>query len=193
MGLLSSLKNSRATRRALAAQSRYSSDYATWKTTTDMLEAHITIVRDCVEGRLNEQLVDRGDYGFMLNASEIPVAYLPLALFYEADETIDEGSAIITTERVLYSGALRTCEWKFSKMINIAHHSSGYSTFSIAGVGAPTGIAYGPDVASEVQFRLELAAAISRDRIAQFLDELEDCKARHLVKIPVPPAPLSPV
>lgn len=192
MGLLSSLKNSRAARKALAAQSAYSTEYASWKATTDMFDAYIAIVRDCIEGRMNEQLVDRSDYGFMLNATEIPVAYLPLALFYEADEATDEGSAIVTTERILYSGALRTCEWKFSKMINIAHHLPGYSIFSTAGAGSPTGIAYGPDVATEVQFRIELAAAIARDRLSQFLAELEGHKAQHLAKMPVPPAPTTP-
>ena len=189
MGILSLLKAKNAERTAHKAQSVYHAQYAAWKTYHDKLTEYIAVVRDCAEGRMNEQLVDRGDYGFMLNPTEIPVAYLPLALYYEADETHDEGSAIITTERVLYAGALATCEWLFKKLINITHSPAGYSVFATTGVGTPGGIAYGPDVAMEVQFRIELGAAITRDRLPQFLTELESTLAMHNTQMPVPPPP----
>jgi hypothetical protein len=189
MGILASLKRKNAERTAHKAQSDYNTLHDAWKTHHDKLTEYITVVRDCAEGRMNEQLVDHSDYGFMLNPTEIPVAYLPLALYYEADETHDEGSAIITTERVLYAGALATREWVFKKLINITHSPAGYSVFATTGVGTPGGIAYGPDVAMEVQFRIELGAAIARDRLPQFLSELDTTLATHNTQMPVPPPP----
>ena len=189
MGILASLKRKNAERAAHKAQSDYNTLHGAWKTHHDKLTEYITVVRDCAEGRMNEQLVDHSDYGFMLNPTEIPVAYLPLALYYEADETHDEGSAIITTERVLYAGALATREWIFKKLINITHSPAGYSVFATTGVGTPGGIAYGPDVATEVQFRIELGAAIARNRLPQYLAELEAQRAQHAGQMPVPSPP----
>lgn len=189
MGILSLLKAKNAERKAKAAALAYGTAYSVWKEEDDKLAEYITVVRDCAEGRINEQLVDRGDYGFMLNEDEIPVAYLPLALYYEADETHDEGSAMVTTERVLYTGALATREWVFKKLISITHSPAGYSVFATTGVGTPGGIAYGPDVATEVQFRIELGAAIARNRLPQYLAELEAKRAQHAGQMPVPPPP----
>jgi hypothetical protein len=189
MGIFSAIKQ-RAANKALArANQQYGQELANWTKDSVAIEEMLTVVRDCAAGKARDHFVDNGDYGFMLNPTEIPVAYLPLALYYEADETHDEGSAIITTERVLYAGALATREWVFKKLINITHSPAGYSVFATTGVGTPGGIAYGPDVAMEVQFRIELGAAIARDRLPQFLSELDTTLATHNTQMPVPPPP----
>jgi len=189
MGFFASLKAKNAARKARAAADAYATAYSRWKVEDDKINEYITVVSDCANGRMHEQLADHTDYGFMLNEDEIPVAYLPLALYYEADETHDEGSAIITTERVLYAGALATREWVFKKLISITHSPAGYSVFATTGVGTPGGIAYGPDVATEVQFRIELGAAIARNRLPQYLAELQAEKAQHDSLMPVPSPP----
>jgi hypothetical protein len=192
VGFFASLKAKNAARKARAAADAYAAAYSRWKVEDDKINEYITVVSDCANGRMHDQLADHTDYGFMLNEDEIPVAYLPLALYYEADETHDEGSAIITTERVLYAGALATREWVFKKLISITHSPAGYSVFATTGVGTPGGIAYGPDVAMDVQFRIELGAAIARDRLQQFLAELESTFATHNTQMPVPPPPSAP-
>jgi hypothetical protein len=107
----------------------------------------------------------------------------------ESVETTDEGVTMITTERIMFTGALRTAEWKFAKMLSITHSPAGYSVFAISGNRKPAGIAFGPDVAAEVQFRIELGAAIARNRLEQYLTELQAEKAQHDSLMPVPPPP----
>lgn len=228
MGFFASLKAKSAERKAKAAADAYAVNYNAWKTEDDKINEYITVVTDCANGRIHEQLVDQSDYGFMLNADELPVAYLPVSLYLEvvrapakysggyggvsfplfggvrlntgrtggkitpgeeSIETTDEGTAIITTERIMFTGSVRSAEWKFSKMLSVTHSPAGYSVFAMSGNRKPAGIAFGPDVATEVQFRIELAAAIARDRLPQYLAELRAEKAQHDSLMPVPPAP----
>ena len=228
MGFFASLKAKSAERKAKAAADVYAASYSAWKAEDDKINEYITVVTDCANGRIHEQLVDQSDYGFMLNADELPVGYLPTALYLEvvrapaqysggyggvsfplfggirlntgrtggkitpgqeSIETTDEGTAIITTERIMFTGSVRSAEWKFSKMLSVTHAPAGYSVFAMSGNRKPAGIAFGPDVATEVQFRIELAAAIARNRLPQYLAELQAEKAQHDSFMPVPPAP----
>lgn len=107
----------------------------------------------------------------------------------ESINTTDEGATMITTERIMFTGSLRTAEWKFSKMISVTHSPKGFSVFALSGSRKPAGIAFGPDVATEVQFRIELGAAIARNRLPQYLAELQAEKAQHDALMPVPPPP----
>lgn len=228
MGLFSSFQKNRAARKLRDAHETYEKLHAEWKKESDTLDGYITVVRDCAEGRIADQLVDTSDYGFLLNEGEMPVAYMPGTLFLEVvrapssysggyggvsfplfgrvrvntgrmggkvtpgDESIkwtDEGTTMITTERIMFTGAKRTQEWKFAKMMSITHHAPGYSIFAVSGKSKPTGIGFGPDVATEVQFRIELAAAIARNQLPRYLAELEAEKAKHDAEMPVPPVP----
>lgn len=107
----------------------------------------------------------------------------------ESIDTTDEGPAMVTTERIMFAGSLRSAEWKFSKMLSVTHSPAGYSVFAMSGNRKPAGIAFGPDVATEVQFRIELGAAIARNRLPQYLAELQAEKAQHDMVMPVPPPP----
>lgn len=228
MGLFSSFQKNRAARKFRDAQAEHQKLFSEWKKEADTLDEYITVVRDCAEGRIDEQLVDTNDYGFLLNDGERGVAYMPGTLFLEVvrapstysggyggvsfplfgrvrantgrmrgqvtpgDESIewtDEGTTMVTTERIMFTGAKRTQEWKFAKMMSITHHAPGYSIFATSGRSKPTGIGFGPDVATEVQFRIELAAAIARNQLPRYLAELEAEKAQHDREMPVPPAP----
>lgn len=228
MGFLASLQAKRAQRKARAAADAYATAYGKWKAEANKITEYITVVSDCINGRMHEQLTDHTDYGFMLNEGEIPVAYLPKSLYLEvvrapssysggyggvsfplfggirlntgrtggkitpgeeSVDTTDEGATMITTERIMFTGSLRTAEWKFSKMLSVTHSPAGYSVFATSGNRKPAGIAFGPDVATEVQFRIELGAAIARNRLPQYLAELEAEKAHHNTEMPVPPPP----
>jgi hypothetical protein len=171
---------------------------AEWQKVDNQLAEMIVVVRDCIEGRTHEQFTDMSDYGFMLDADEFPVAYLQGAAYLELDtsdgpEAIsvsDEGHAMITNQRILFSGSARTHEWELTKLINMTHVPLGYTVFAAKGRGKPAGLGYGEGPALDVQFRLEIAAAMARDTLPKYLNELTAQKQKHSSEAPVPPPPI---
>ena len=103
----------------------------------------------------------------------------------------DQGTALITNERVMFQGSLRTHEWKFSKMMGMSHLPGGITTFAMTSAGKPAGFGYGDDVAPLVQFRLEFAAALALGTLDRFRGELMVEKDKHEAEKPIPPAPLT--
>lgn len=96
----------------------------------------------------------------------------------ESITVTDEGNALVTNSRIMFVGSKRTHEWEFGKMVNAAHHADGYTIFAMKGRGKPAGLGYGESVATEVQFRLELAAAMALGSLARYVAELEAEKAQ---------------
>ncbi len=109
----------------------------------------------------------------------------------ESISVTDEGHAMVTNKRIMFTGAVRTHEWKFAKLMNMTHAPLGYTVFASSGSGKPAGIGYGEGPATEVQFRLELAAAMARNTLAKYFDELTVEKQKHSSEAPVPPAPVA--
>lgn len=108
------------------------------------------------------------------------------------DESItmtDQGNALLTNERIMFAGSKRTHEWRLDKMISMSHMPKGYTVFAASGRGKPTGLGYGTSVASDVQFRLELAAAMAMDTLERFEAELVNEQNHHRGEEPVPPPP----
>lgn len=110
----------------------------------------------------------------------------------EAITPTDNGNALVTNKRVMFVGEKRTHEWEFAKMLSISHSFVGYTVFAMKGRGKPTGVAYGKDPAPEIQFRLELAAAMARGTLDRYVAELEAERVAHDAERPVPPPPLTP-
>lgn len=109
----------------------------------------------------------------------------------ESMNMTDQGTALITNQRVMFQGTLRTHEWKFSKMMGMSHLPGGITTFAMTTAGKPAGFGYGDAVAPQVQFRLEFAAALSLGTLERFRGELMVEKDKHDAEKPVPPAPLT--
>lgn len=107
----------------------------------------------------------------------------------ESINVTDTGNALVTNERVMFTGAKRTHEWKFTKLISMSHLPGGYSVFAPTGRGKPAGLGYGDGVATEVQFRLELAAAFALGTLERFEAELAVEQQHHRSEQPVPPPP----
>lgn len=101
----------------------------------------------------------------------------------------DSGETMITNVRVMFRGDIRTEEWKFSRMMGMEHSPDGVTTVSMSSKSKPAAIGYGNDngAAAEVQFRFEIAAALARDTLPRFLEQLEAEKAHHRDEKPVPP------
>ena len=110
------------------------------------------------------------------------------------DESIsptDQGNALVTNDRIMFTGSKRTHEWKFEKLISMTHTAQGYTVFAPAGRGKPAGLGYGVSVSSEVQFRLELAAAFALGTLDRFEQELSTEQMHHRDERPIPPPPLT--
>lgn len=113
----------------------------------------------------------------------------------ESITVTDEGNALVTNSRIMFVGSKRTHEWEFAKMVSAAHDAKGWTVFAMKGRGKPTGLGYGESVATEVQFRLELAAAMALGSLDRYAAELVIEKARLEAMrpaIPPPPPPPAP-
>lgn len=110
----------------------------------------------------------------------------------ESINATDIGNALVTNERIMFTGAKRTHEWKFAKLISMSHLPEGYSVFASSGRGKPAGLGYGSSVATEVQFRLELAAAFAMGTLERFEQELLVEQRHHRSGQPIPPPPPGP-
>jgi hypothetical protein len=198
MGLFQNIKRRKAEKAFQLAQVQHAVALATWQADEVKLEEMITVVRDCIEGRTAEQFTDTTDYGFMLDADEFPVAYLQGAAYLELDTSdgpeavhvADEGHAMVTNQRILFAGSARSHEWEFTKLINMTHVPMGYTVFSTKGRSTPAGIGYGEGPALDVQFRLEIASAMARNTLPQYLEKLTQQKQKHSSEAPVPPPPV---
>ena len=198
MGIFSGIKRRKAEKAFQLAQAQHAAALAEWQKVDSQLVEMIVVVRDCIEGRTHEQFTDMSDYGFLLKADEFPVAYLQGAAYLELDtsdgpEAIsvsDEGHAMITNKRILFSGSARTHEWELTKLINMTHVPLGYTVFASSGRGKPAGLGYGEGPALDVQFRLDIAVAMARDTLPKYLDELTAQKQMHSSEMPVPPPPV---
>ena len=205
-------------------------DLADWEDADERIDDMIGIVRDCVDGKIAEQFVDRNSYGFMLGNDEFPVAFItgtglltvvrgpgryeggyggvsfPVfgrvrghvggqrGTYVQGAESMkytDSGETMITNERVMFRGDVRTEEWKFSKMMGMEHSPDGITTISMSTKSKPAAIGYGNDngAAAEVQFRFEIAAALARGTLPRLLEQLLAEKAHHQGDKPVPPEP----
>ena len=105
----------------------------------------------------------------------------------ESQTTTDTGEVLITNERVMFRGDVRTEEWKFSRMMSMEHTADGITVFSMSAKGKPSAIGYGVGPAAEVQFRLEIGAAFARNTLPQLLAQLQAEKTHHAMYEPHEP------
>lgn len=108
----------------------------------------------------------------------------------ESQTVTDTGETMITNSRVMFRGDLRTEEWKFSRMMAMEHSADGITTFSMSAKSKPSAIGYGNEAGAEIQFRLEIGAALARGTLAGLLSQLQAEKTHHLESRPVPPIAL---
>lgn len=227
MGLLNSLRQRRAERDAAQAAENYQLEHSQWQDKNTVIDDMITIVDDCLAGKVRDQFRDDDGYGFILKKDEFPVAYLTEIGYIEIVKApnrysggyggvsfpifggvrlntgrmgggaiegaenmklTDEGNALVTNKRIMYSGSTRSHEWRFDKMLSISHLVGGISIFAMS-TGKPTGIGYGTPNEREIQFRIEIAAAMAMDTMDKFRKQLQVEKDKLTAEMPVPPAP----
>jgi hypothetical protein len=108
----------------------------------------------------------------------------------ESIDVTDSGNALITNTRIMFAGTKRTHEWKFDKMMSCSHMDGGMTIFAM-NTGKPAGLGYGEGSATEVQFRIELAAAMALGTLERYEAELLAEKAELATEKPVAPAPIT--
>ena len=218
MGIFDGIKRRRAEREYGEQMAAYRAEMDEWEEVGERIDAYVAIVRDCIDGKINEQFADRSGYGFMLDNDEFPVAYIPNTVLLqvvrapgtyqggyggvsfpvfgrvrghvggqrgqyvqgaESQKVTDTGETMITNERVMFRGEVRTEEWKFAKMMSMEHSEDGVTMFSMSTKSKPSAVGYGLEAAAEVQFRFEIAAALARGTLVRLLDELKAEKTHH--------------
>jgi hypothetical protein len=106
--------------------------------------------------------------------------------------SIDTGTAVITSSRVIFQGSRQTRECPFAKLIGYQHDADGSTTFSLSNRAKPVTVHYGTEVAPTFDFRLELALAHFRNTVDDLVAALEADLAAIDSDRPEPVAPTVP-
>ncbi|HEV2891761.1 MAG TPA: hypothetical protein VGX28_15425 [Frankiaceae bacterium] len=105
----------------------------------------------------------------------------------------DSGVAVVTTQRVVFQGGLKTREWAFGKLVGYAHdETSPYTALHVTNRQNVSGLLYEPAAAPYVHFALALALAAFQGETAPLLAALEAERAAHAAARPVPPPVVTP-
>lgn len=106
----------------------------------------------------------------------------------ESLEIVDEGRVVITTRRTIFVGTLRSGEWRHANLLTVVHDPAGMTLLIVNDRRLNSGFAYTPEVAVEVQFRVELGLAVHTERLDRLQASLEAELARHESLRPTEPA-----
>lgn len=88
----------------------------------------------------------------------------------ETQQVVDQGTIVITNQRVVFQGAAKTREWGFSKLKGVDHaEGTGATMIHVSNRQKVSGVFYGtdPEHWGHFRFRLDLA-------LAQFSDQRDD-------------------
>jgi hypothetical protein len=89
----------------------------------------------------------------------------------------DQGTVLITTDRVIFTGGIKTQEWAFAKMLGAAR-SEDETDFNInvSNRQKTSGIRFNKQLGKEFNVFLALSMSAAEDGIPAVLDELREVK-----------------
>jgi hypothetical protein len=109
----------------------------------------------------------------------------------ETLKIVDQGTSVITNQRVVFQGAGKTREWLFTKLIGVDHDpGKGVSMLHVSNRQRASGLAYGSDIADDFRFRMDLALAHHSGDLEGLLADLKNEVARLEEDRPIPPRPV---
>ena len=130
--------------------------------------------------------VPQVDTGVVLARGEYAIANISGSALLENRQVVDEGGrTVITTERVVYVGRFRHCEWQLSDVAALDHDQLGFTSILTRDQTANMAFGYGVKDAHEVQMRLRFTLAINGDTVADFERDVQLEYQRHLAARPV--------
>lgn len=109
----------------------------------------------------------------------------------EVLKIVDEGTAVVTNQRVVFQGAGKTREWLFTKLIGVDHDPErGMSMLHVSNRQKASGLAYGEDISDAFRLRMDIALAHHMGDIDALQVSLKERVAQLEREAPVPPAPV---
>ena len=111
----------------------------------------------------------------------------------EVLKMVDEGTAVVTNQRVVFQGTGKTREWLFSKLIGVDHDPErGISMLHVSNRQKASGLAYGEDISDPFRLRIDVALAHFTDDLEGLRIALKQRVAEVEAQEPVPPAVTEP-
>jgi hypothetical protein len=109
----------------------------------------------------------------------------------ETLKIVDQGTSVITNQRVVFQGAGKTREWLFTRLIGVDHDPGrGVSMLHVSNRQRASGLAYGSDIADDFRFRMDLALAHHSGDLEGLLTDLKNEVGRLEEDRPIPPRPV---
>lgn len=105
----------------------------------------------------------------------------------ERPTVIDNGTATITDQRVVFQGGKQTREWAFAKLLGYQHFDSPpWTAIQVSNRQKTSGVLCDTTTAENFQFRLALAVAHYNGQVEAFVDQLEAQVQQHQAGRPGP-------
>ena len=120
-----------------------------------------------------------GYAGFSFTVAQAPLQRVggPAGTTVHGGESLvisDEGSLVVTSERVLFRGAVSSREWTYDKQFGVEHDPlRSLTLMHVSDRRGLSGFGYPPEVAAGVRFLLTLAIARAKDATGQLIGALE--------------------
>jgi hypothetical protein len=106
---------------------------------------------------------------------------------------VDEGTAVVTNQRVVFQGAGKTREWLFTKLIGVDHDPErGMSMLHVANRQKASGLAYGEGISDAFRLRMDVALAHYTGELEGLQVVLKQRVAEVDAEEPVPPMVIEP-
>lgn len=105
----------------------------------------------------------------------------------------DEGTAVVSSKRVVFQGGMNSREWAFSKLLSIQHDPTRPITLiHVSNRQKVSGISYPPEQAPQVRFALELGAATESGTTRELIAGIQAERASHALLRPARPPVATP-
>jgi Protein of unknown function (DUF2510) len=103
----------------------------------------------------------------------------------EAPTIIDRGTIVVTTQRVVFVGAIRSTEWAFAKLVSIQNYEQRpWTAIAVSNRQKVSGFVYDAEHQDHVRIMLELATAIFDGETQELAADLRHQIAEHELQRP---------
>lgn len=88
---------------------------------------------------------------------------------------VDDGTAFVTNQRVVFRGSKATREWAWSKLVSLDHDDTlPWTSLPVTNRQKTSGLLYGESNTPAIRFRLQLGLAHYQERVDELTSDLEE-------------------